>query len=316
MLEIKKNVILAPYTTFKIGGPAKFFCEVNEEEKLKEAFDFAQKNNLEIFVLGGGSNVLISDNGFDGLVIRLRNLEYKFFDSRVFCDAGVKLSKIVNEAFENNLSGMEWATGIPGTVGGAIRGNAGAYGGCMANFLKSVKVLEIKKNQKILFNNFSFKKYLSSDCEFGYRNSIFKKNKHLIIWSCIFQLQTGEKNEIGRKMKDIFEKRKKNLPLGFSAGSFFQNPIVKNKELIYKFEKYSGTKCREGKIPAGWLIEEVDFKGKKIGDAKVSEKHANFVVNLGHAKAEDVIILSSLIKQKVRNNLGVQLKEEIQYIGF
>ncbi|PIU08974.1 MAG: UDP-N-acetylenolpyruvoylglucosamine reductase [Candidatus Moranbacteria bacterium CG_4_8_14_3_um_filter_34_16] len=316
MLKIEKNVILAPLTTFKIGGPAKFFCKINQKEELREAFDFAQKNNLELFILGGGSNILINDNGFGGLVIRLQNSAYKFSSNRVFCDAGVNLSKIVSQAFKNNLSGMEWAVGIPGTVGGAIRGNAGAYGGSMANVLESVDAVEIKKEQKKFPENFSLKKYFLSDCKFGYRDSIFKKNRNLIIWSCVFELQTGEKNEIEKKMKDIVEKRTDKLPAGFSAGSFFQNPTVKNEKLIAKFETYSGTKCREGKIPAGWLIEEVGLRGKKIGGAKVSEKHANFVINLGKAKAEDIVVLSSLIKQKVRVSLGVQLKEEIQYIGF
>ena len=316
MLKIEKNVILAPLTTFKIGGPAKFFCKINQKEELREAFDFAQKNNLELFILGGGSNILISDNGFGGLVIRLQNSAYEFSNNRVFCDAGVNLSKIVSQAFKNNLSGMEWAVGIPGTVGGAIRGNAGAYGGSMADVLESVDVIEIKKEQKKFPENFSLKKYFLSDCKFGYRDSIFKKNRNLIIWSCVFELQTGGKNEIEKKMKDIAEKRTNKLPAGFSAGSFFQNPVVKNEKLIAKFERYSGTKCQGGKIPAGWLIEEVGLRGKKIGGAKVSEKHANFVINLGKAKAEDVIVLSSLIKQKVRVSLGVQLKEEVQYIGF
>lgn len=303
MINIQQNISLAPYTTFKIGGPARFFAEVQNEEELLEALNFAQKNNLEIFVLGGGSNILVSDEGFNGLVIKIiASLE------SLKCWAGNNLSEVVKLAKEHSLTGLEWAAGIPGTIGGAIRGNAGAYNFDMSGVVEEIKVIEIQELKIKTFNN--------KDCKFSYRSSIFKENKNLIMVSAILKLQKGDKAEIENKIKEILKKRSEKIPQGQSAGSFFQNPIVDNPELIKRFEKDTGIACKDNKIPAGWLIEEVGLKGKKIGGAMVNEEHGNFVINKGSAKAQDVIILASLIKQQVRDKFGVELKEEVQYVGF
>ena len=311
MINIQKNIPLAPLTTFKIGGPAKHFVEVSSEDEILEALNYAKENNLEIFVLGGGSNILVSDDGFDGLVIRMLNTSYTIHDTSIECGSGVALSQIVKESARHGLSGMEWASGIPGTVGGAIRGNAGIPLGCMADNIESVKVLEIKNRE--------YKTLKNSECGFSYRNSIFKENKDLIIISAILKLENGDQDEISKKTKELIENRLKVVhpnPKEPSSGSFFKNPKVDNPELIANFEKDTGQKAIDGKIPAGWLIDEVGLRGKKIGGAQVSEKHANFVVNIGNAKAQDIVMLSSFIKMKVRDELGVQLSEEIQYVGF
>jgi UDP-N-acetylmuramate dehydrogenase len=303
-LNIQKNIPLAPFTTFKIGGPAKFFVEVKAETELLEALDFANKNSLEIFMLGGGSNILFSDNGFDGLVIRMQeNEEDKYW-------AGNSLAGLVNFFKENSFTGLEWAMGIPGTIGGAVRGNAGAYGGQMADNLESVRALEISADRS------NIREYEKKDCEFGYRDSLFKKNKKIIVLSVKLRLEKGEKEAIAEKMREIIAKRTAVLPKGFSAGSFFQNPIVSNEGVVARFEKESGAKAKEGKVPAGWLIEGAGFCGKKIGGVMVSEAHANFIVNTGNGKAQDVVMLSSIIKQKVRHEFSVQLKEEVVYVGF
>ncbi len=311
MINIQKNIPLAPFTTFKIGGPAKNFVEVGSEDELLEALNYAKENNLEIFVLGGGSNILVNDEGFDGLVIKIQDTRYKIQKDKIEISAGASLSAVVNLAMQNSLSGLEWASGIPGTVGGAIRGNAGIPMGCMANNIESVKVLEVKnKKYKILKN---------SECRFSYRNSIFKENKDLIIISAVLKLETGDQEEISKKIKEFIENRLKVVhpnPKEPSSGSFFKNPKVDNLQLIANFEKDTGQKSIDGKVPAGWLIDEAGLRGKKIGGAQVSEKHANFVVNIGNAKAQDIVMLSSVIKMKVRDELGVQLSEEIQYVGF
>ncbi len=335
MLTIQKNIPLAPLTTFKIGGPAKFFCVVENESELLEALDFAKKEGLEIFMLGGGSNVLFSDKGFDGLIIKIQEARdlpalklrqaskiqkgIKITGEFVECWAGENLLSIVNFAKENNLSGMEWAAGIPGTVGGAVRGNAGAPWGCMADSIESVCAVNLE-NKKII--DYSF-----DDCKFAYRDSIFKSNKDFIIISVILKLQKGERDMIEKKMQESLETRSEHQPRGLSSGSFFQNPVVSDEKLIAEFEKDTGKKIGENKslykqergevkLPAGWLIEEVGFKGKKIGGIVVSEKHANFFLNDGTGTAEDVIILSSMIKQKLREEFDVQIKEEIMYVGF
>lgn len=311
-IEIRKKVSLAPYTTFKIGGPAKFFVEVGSEKELVETLKYTKKNDLEYFFLGGGSNILVSDKGFDGMVIKIKTGNCKVQDEKILCSAGMLLSEVVSKSVENNLQGLEWATGIPGTLGGAIRGNAGAFNGDMSQSVEKVMCLNLEKNKVEEFSN--------QDCKFGYRTSFFKENKNYLIVSCILTLKKGDDSKESRKkMKEIIKKRKDKQPKESSAGSFFENPEVdpeKHKEIISKFESDTGVTIKENKIPAGWFVEAVDMKGKKIGGAQVSPKHANFIINTGKATAEDVIILSSIIKQKVRTKFHVQLHEEIELVGF
>lgn len=311
MINIQENVILAPYTTFKIGGPARYFVEITSEEELGEALDYALKNKLKFFVLGGGSNVLISDQGFDGLVIKLKNAECKISETKIECGAGASLLRVVRLAADNFLTGLEWAAGIPGTVGGAVRGNAGAFGSNMRNSIEKIRVFVLEGDK------FIGKDFTVDECEFEYRNSLFKKNNNLIIFSVILKLEKGDGEEIQNKTKEIIEKRNQMHPQGTaSAGSFFVNPQVKNEKLLDAFEKDSGKSFPDNTIPAGWLIQEAGLMGKKVGGAMISEKHSNFIVNAGNAKAEDVIILMDVIKEKVRTKLGVQLVSEVNFLGF
>lgn len=313
MLDIRENISLAPLTTFKIGGLAKFFCAVKNESEFFDALNFAKEKSLEIFMLGGGSNVLFSDKGFDGLVIKLQeNSEnkIKLDDEVIECWAGENLSSVVNFAKENQLSGMEWAMGIPGTIGGAVRGNAGAFGGQIADNIESVRVSNIFGGHRKIV------KYENKKCKFSYRNSLFKKKSNLVAISVKLKLQKGDKALIEKRMKEIAKIRTEHQPKGFSSGSFFQNPVVDNPEVLKEFEKETGAESKDGKIPAGWLIEEAGFKGKKIGGVMVSDKHANFFLNDGTGTAEDVIILAGIIKQKLREGYDTQIKEEIMYVGF
>jgi len=334
-MKIRKDVKLAPYTTFKIGGPAKFFVEAKDEKDILEALEFAREKNLPFFLLGGGSNVLVSDKGFDGLVIKIQNTLYKIHNTSIECGAGCRLSKIVNESVKAELMGLEWAAGIPGTIGGAVRGNAGAYGGCMADCVESIEVLKIPNDEFLISNKnpnvkipmskkiqnpkskLKIKEYKLKDCKFSYRDSIFKQNQNLIILSVKLKLKKGDKAKSQKLVKEILAKRKEKQPMGFpSPGSFFKNPVVKDKKLIRQFEADTDQKIRDKKIPAPYLIEEAGLKGKKIGGAMVSDKHANFIVNRRNATAEDVIILAAIIKTRVRNKFGIQLQEEVQMIGF
>lgn len=313
MLDIQKNVSLIQYTTFKIGGPAKEFVVVKNEKELIEALQYVKNNNQKYYILGGGSNVLFDDRGFDGLIIKIgseQNIAYRSQEEIVEAWAGENLSGIINFAKDNGLTGMENLAGIPGTIGGAARGNAGAFGVDMKNLIESVTALDVE--------NFQINNYTSTECDFSYRNSIFKKNCKLIILAVKLKLQIGDKKEINRKIKEIIQKRNEKQPTGWvgCAGSFFENPVVKNKELIKKFEQATGLICRDNKIPAGWLIDEVDLRGKKIGKIKVSEKHSNFVINIGGGTAQEVVMLASFIKQQVRDKLGVELREEVQYVGY
>ncbi len=348
-MDIRKNISLAQYTTFKIGGPAKFFCEAKNEEEILEAIKFAREKKIAVFILGGGSNILVSDKGFDGLVIKILNSQFSILNYSINCGAGCPLSKIVKESIKAGLTGLEWAAGIPGTVGGAVRGNAGCFGGEMADIIESVKVLEIPNFSKarplIQGSTFPFwrtsrRNYSRSnlweipqsrtfrlrDCKFAYRDSIFKQNPNLIILSATLKFKKSDKKESEEIVRENLEKRKKLQPAVPCPGSFFKNPrlrqgfggqaVVKNKDIIRQFERDTGQKIKDGIIPAGYLIERTSLKGKKIGGVMVSREHANFIVNAGGATAEDVIMLAAIVKTRVRNKFGIQLREEIQYVGF
>ena len=330
-IKIQKNISLSKYTSFKIGGPARYFCVVENANEIKEALEFAEENKLKVFVLGGGSNLLISDEGFPGLVMRIQNSKFKIQNSNIICGSGLSLMKLVNESVRNNLTGLEYLAGIPGTVGGAIVNNAGAFGGCVGDVVEEVEVCwlhSLHRSGAVEPKCVAFAHGLHSptglwsqqQCQFKYRNSIFKEKKKYIILSATLKLEKGNQDESKKKIAKILKSRKEKQPLEYpSAGSVFKNPVVEDQYLKDLIKEYPELKniAKNNTIPAGWLIEQVEeLKNKKIGGAMISEKHCNFIVNFDNAKAEDVIILISLIKQKIRMRFGIQLREEIEYIGF
>lgn len=318
---VLENEPLANHCTFKIGGLARYFFVAKSSEEIVKAAEAAKDLGLKIFVLSGGSNVLFSDVGFDGLVVKIQNTKYEVQGTRapeqssvrgmakIESDAGVKLAEIVNVAMENSLTGLEWAAGIPGTVGGAVRGNAGAYGKSTSEAIERVEALEKLK----------VKSYSKEDCKFGYRESIFKREGGIVL-KVIFKLVPGDKNKIKEEMDKIFAARDGKIPQDPSAGSFMKNVEVTD-EIVKTIKEHAhedvpADYLEKGKIPAAWLITQCDLRGKQIGGAKISEKHANFIVNAGGATAADVIALASLVKTKVRDETGIQLQEEIEYVGF
>jgi UDP-N-acetylmuramate dehydrogenase len=318
MLNIQKNIPMAPFTTFRIGGPAKFFVEVSSTEELAEAIEYAQDNKLEFFVSGGGSNVLVSDDGFDGLVIRIKNNLLVVHKDSIGCGSGLALAEVVRESADRGLAGLEWATGIPGAIGGAIRGNAGAFGSEMAAIVDTVNAIDVadlyeEENNKRAVKIKTFKR---EECLFNYRDSIFKNNRDLIIISAVLQLVAESGEAVREKMQETLEQRLSKQPKESSAGSFFKNPMVSKQELIDEFKQETGASCNDGRVAAGWIIARADLLGKKMGGAMVSKKHANFIVNTGDATAEDVIMLVSYVKQQVRDKFGIELQEEVQYVGF
>jgi len=289
---IQKNVSLAQYTTFKIGGKARYFFLSKSKIDLIKAISFAQKTKTPFFILGGGSNLLVSDKGYKGLVIKIqmpRILKKRL--GIIYAETGAKLADLVKISLKEGLAGLEWAAGIPGaTIGGAIYGNAGAFGKSMKDIIEKVEVLDLL--------NLKIKNFENKDCKFGYRESVFKRNKNLILLSATFKLKKGEKEEIKGLVEKYLKHRKTIQPLNYpSAGSVFKNPTIKNKSL-----------------KAGELIEKCGLKGKRIGQAEVSEQHANFIVNLGGAKEKDVKKLINLIKRKVKSKFGIVLKEEMQFL--
>ncbi len=258
-MKIQRNIVLAPYTSFKIGGPAKYFTIIKNNNDLIKAVEFAKSKKLPFFILGGGSNILVSDKGFNGLVILMNNKEIRVDNNLIRADAGAKLSDLVRISIDNNLAGLEWAIGIPGTIGGAVKVNTSAFGSDISELVKNIK------------------------------------KKDNIIISVELELKKGNKKTSQEMIKKYSKHRKERQPLEYpSAGCIFKNPINQK---------------------AGYLIEHSSLKGKQIGQAQVSEKHANFIINLGVAKSKNVKDLIKLIKKTVKKKFDIELEEEIQYLG-
>lgn len=292
MEKFEKDVLLKNYTTFKIGGPAKYFFPAKTKQDLISAIKTAKQNDLPFFILGSGSNLLVNDKGYDGLIIKMENSKIESFDNeenpRIYAEAGALLNSLVAQTMKNSLSGMEWATGIPGTVGGAVAGNAGAFEISMSNVVKSVEVFDISQFSEAGLPKIRI--FKNQDCEFKYRDSIFKHNENLIIFSANLELKIGDAEKIKTRIKEFLDSRESTNILFPSAGSVFKNP-----------KGYS----------AGKLIEQCGLKGKKAGDIQILEKHCNFFVNLGNGKASDVLELINLAKQSVKQKFRIDLQEEI-----
>jgi len=312
-LEIKENILLAPYTIYKIGGPAKFFTEVTNAGELKEALEFAAQKKIPFFILGGGSNVLISDRGFDGLIVRMAGGDIKTDGQRLGADAGAIMVRAVNEAARAGLAGFEWAAGIPGTIGGSVRGNSGCFGGEMKDVVESVGIFDVNNAKSFELKN--------ADCNFGYRDSVFKKRPEWIIVSVVFKLQKGDPAEIQKKIEKIQKERNEKQDIGTkSSGCIFKNiswqrKDINKEKLIRRLPELENFRDKPN-IPASLLIDRAGLRGYRIGNARISEKHANFFINDGNALAEDIIKLINVAKDTVKKKFGIVLEEEIRYVGF
>lgn len=311
-LKIQKNTSLANFSTFKIGGKADYFFLAKSKKDIIAAATWAKYKKIPFFILGGGSNVLFSDKGFNGLVIKAQNTKHKIKNTKIIAEAGCPLQKLVQESIKNGLAGLEWAVGIPGTLGGAIRGNAGAFGGEMKDIIEKVKILEVGKYK------LKIRELKNSECKFGYRESIFKIKKNWIILEAILNLKKGNKKELENIAKEFLKKRKEKQPLEYpSAGSVFKNvPLEKVPPRILEKFKEKIKKDPFPLLPAVVLIAETNLFGSIVGGAKISKKHPNFIINFKEANAKDILSLIKLIKKKVKQKFGVTLEEEIELVGF
>lgn len=338
-LEIKKNINLANYTTFKIGGVAKFFVIVKTIEELKMALSWAKKKCKKVFILGGGSNTLFSDRGFSGLVIKneIKGLELLSENDKsviVKAYSGEIWSKLVNFTMEENLYGLENTFYIPGTVGAAPVQNIGAYGTEIKDCFYNLAAINIKTGELKYFN--------LKDCEFSYRHSIFKgklKGKYFILW-VEFKLSRDKKLNLSypgisdalneekitepslKQLADIIIKiRDAKLPnpaLLSNAGSFFKNPLISLETLDDLKNKFPDIKYiisdGQAKIPAAWLIEQCGLKGERLATVGVYDKQALIIVNYGGAKQKDVLNLVKIIKKEVKTKFGLKLEEEVNIL--
>jgi len=303
---VQKNILLKDYTSYKIGGPAKYFFVAKTKEDLLVAVKTAKNFALPIFILGGGSNLLISEKGFKGLVIKADISDIEFQGNKAFVGAGVNLTKLAYLAADNGLSGLEWAAGIPGTIGGAVYGHAQAFGMKISDIVKSVETINL---ETLEVHNFT-----KEQCQFSLKDSIFKQSKNWLIVSAVLEFKNKDAQQVKNQIKEFLEYRRDKHPMEFpSVGSTFINPEKIDEKLISKYPEIEGF-IKNGAIPAGYLIAKSGLAGKKIGNAQISEKHANFIINLGGAKADDVLALINLAKKKVKKTFGVDLEPEVQFV--
>lgn len=285
--SLEEDVSLKDYNTYKINSYAKYLIRPYSIEDLIKLLKYLKENNFKYFILGNGSNVILSDNKFDGVIIKLDYLnEVKIKGLEVYVEAGVMINSFSLEMINNNLKGLEWATGIPGTIGGGIVGNAGAYNACIFDYIKEITFLD----------EFFYVKTLTKDeIDYGYRYSMFKNSKNIIL-SCVLELKEGTKEGSMELVKDRLKRRMESQPLEYpSAGSVFRNPED---------------------IPAGKIIEDLGFKGKNVGGAYVSEKHANFIINKKNATSSDIIKLIDEISGAVKKEYGIDLHLEQEIIKW
>ena len=282
-----KDEAMAKHTSYGIGGPAKAYITPRDKDDLSQILQFANQHGIATYFVGSGSNLLVADEGIDGLVITLgKSLKHlEITGATVFAESGVMLGKMVKECIGLNLSGVESMIGVPGTLGGALVMNAGAFGGEISNYLKHVTVMKMDGQEK---------QYQPGDISFSYRHSTFPDDE--IVISAEFELIQSDKETVQEKRAVASGGRKATQPLRFrSAGSVFKNP-------------------KEG--AAGYYIDQAGLKGTKVGDAEISPIHANFFVNHGKAKASDVVALIRLARETVHDKFGIMLDLEVKPLGF
>jgi len=306
--NIQNNIPLAPYTTYKIGGPAQFFVRVSSLEELSLAIRWAKAEGLSLRFLGGGSNLLISDRGVNGLVITLAAHEPNFLESGVKVGAGYGLSKLVNDSVKQGLQGLEWAAGIPGQVGGAVRGNAGAFGGWIANNITAVEVYNTQAERLEVFKK--------EDCHFDYRDSIFKRRPELLIWSATFSLTSADRESLEKIAKEHRHYRREHHPILPSAGCVFKNVPV-NEVMGRAPELWSAAQLARAvsgqEVAAGFIIAQAGLAGYAVGPVQVSTQHSNFLVNRGGATAQEVHQLISYIQETIKRVYHLELVPELAF---
>lgn len=341
-MNILENVSLASYTTFKIGGPARYFVIVKTEDELKEAIDFAEQNKLAIFILGGGSNLLVSDSGFSGLVIKieLNNLKQEKINDdivRVTAGAGISWDDLVEYSVSNGLYGIENLSAIPGTVGASPVQNIGAYGVEAKDIVAFVKVFDI--------NTKKFKNLSKIECMFGYRDSIFKKpeGSKFIVTEVSFDLKkNGKINKAYKDVEEYFVKHNLTNPSLFdirkaiseirasklpdwhkygTAGSFFKNVVLPKEQFLELQKRYPEIPAfpadsNNTKVPTAWILDNIcHLKGYKIDNVGLYEKHSLVFVNYGNGRADQIIALMNFVISKVKDVTGITLEPEVVLLG-
>ena len=305
LLTVSTGTPLARYTRFGIGGPADLYAETSSAEAFIAALASARASGLETMVIGGGTNLIVSDAGFRGIVLRYRGDSLLASNGRVHADAGADLQRLVDFAIERGLAGLETLSGIPGSVGAAIYGNAGAYGHSLAE-----RVVRVR-----FFDGSAVRVFDRQECLFQYRESIFKRHKDWIIFSTELRLQAADARALRETADSILKVRNEKFPVTMKcAGSIFKNLLLKDLP-VEVAAQVPATAVREGKVPAAWFLEQVEAKGMTRGDIHVADYHANLIYNAGAGTAADLRGLIQELKGRVARRFGIGLEEEVQYVG-
>lgn len=284
--DIKIDEKLSEYVNFKVGGPADILLIPNSKEQVIKSIKICKENNIPFYLIGNGSNILVRDGGFRGVVLSLKNVKNIYVDGeKIEAECGVMLKEVSDKAIENSLTGFEFACGIPGTIGGAVFMNAGAYDGEISKVIESAEVID---------ENCNIIRLSREELDFGYRSSLVMKKGYTVL-SAVFKLEKGQVKTIKELIEDLTNKRESKQPLEYpSAGSTFKRPTG---------------------YFAGKLIQDAGLKGYSIGGAAVSEKHSGFVINKGNATAKDITDLIKHIQGEVKKQFGVDLHPEVRIIG-
>jgi UDP-N-acetylmuramate dehydrogenase len=296
---------LARYTRFGIGGPADLYAETCSPEAFARAIHAARDTGMPVMVIGGGTNLIVSDAGFRGLVLRYRADRITADGAQVTADAGAVLQDLVDFANAHGLKGMETLAGIPGWVGAAVYGNAGAYGHSIAERVGSVRFFD--GEQVRVFDN--------QECEFAYRESIFKRRKEWIIFSTVLALTPEDADALQKISADILKIRNEKFPPSMKcAGSIFKNFLLRDLPAEVAAQVPPQV-VREGKVAAAWFLEQVGSKGLRRGGIQVADYHANLIYNAGEGTARELCALIADLKERVRARFGIAVEEEVQYVG-
>lgn len=302
-LVIQENVPLSALSTFSIGGRARYYTVASSPDGCVGAIRWALREQIPYVLFAGGSNVVFPDDGLPGLVIRIQDGEIHMQEQSMRADAGIPLRSVIADALERGWKGLESLSGIPGTVGGAVVGNAGAYGHSIAEVVDRVEAWDNGKT--IILSN--------AECKFSYRNSIFKE-KPFVVMRVHLRFRKGNTAELSRLSDEIIKKREAKYKPGIKCpGSFFKNILVSSldQERIALIDK---SKIIEGKIPAGYLLDTVQARGMSVGGIRIADFHGNLFINSGTGTAHDVKQLAEMLKEKVREKFGIILEEEIRYL--
>ena len=304
-VTVSVDVPLARYTRFAVGGPADLYAETGAESAFLEALHVAEAQGIPVMVIGGGTNLIVSDRGYRGLVLRYRGDSLLASDNRVTAGAGAELQRLVDFTVDRGLKGLETLAGIPGWTGAAIYGNAGAYGHSISERVGCVR----------FFDGERLRAFSNAECEFAYRESIFKRHKEWIIFSAELEMAAADRDELRRTADGIVKVRNEKFPATMHcAGSIFKNLLLSDLPPAVA-AVVPAESVREGKVPAAWFLDRVGAKGMQLGDIHVAAYHANLLYNAGGGTAADLCSLIQDLKARVRTRFGFDLEEEVQYVG-